>query len=236
MGAQVKDPLNSKRGHKLYQILRGMKKDDILKASVKFCKHGHNFLEHPQCFTDLVPKEKIGFLDIESSNLNADFGFIISYAIKDADSGEVIGRVLTPKEILSKAKDKYRIGEAADDIIKFDRIVTYYGARFDVPFLRTRAVKWGSDFPVWKVVSHTDAYFIVRNRFHLSRNRLETACRFFKIAAKTHPMEPDQWQDAMSGDKAALKYIWDHNVEDVHSLHELWNLINEFSQLTKTSM
>lgn len=235
MGAQIQDPLNRK-GHKLYQILRGMKKDEILKLSTAFCEHGHNFLEHPKCFKKLIPEEKVGFLDIESSNLNADFGFIISYAIKDYDSGKIIGRVLTPGEILSKTKDKKLMQECSDNIRKFDRVITYYGARFDIPFIRTRSVKWGVDFPLWKAVSHTDAYFIVRNRFHLSRNRLETACRFFKIEAKTHPMLPDQWQDALSGDKKALKYIWDHNCEDCDSLMELWEKINEFSQLTKTSM
>ena len=56
------------------------------------CIHRHNGFDHPNCYdTEKGIIEKIGFLDIETSNLNADFGYVLSYCIKKLD-GEIIKR------------------------------------------------------------------------------------------------------------------------------------------------
>ena len=49
----------------------------------------HNGLEHPRCYDkfkkgDLL-EEKVAFYDIETEDLNADYGIIFSYVIESAD-------------------------------------------------------------------------------------------------------------------------------------------------------
>lgn len=222
--------------HKLYRILQGMKKADILKAALKRCKHRHSFFEHPECFANLIPQERVGYLDIETSNLSADYGFIMSYAIKDSQTNKVIGRTLTSKEMLSKDRDKQLVAELNEDIRKYDRIITYYGFKFDVPFIRSRSIKWNLSFPLFKEVVHTDCYMIIKHRMKLGSNRLERACKFLGIAAKTHPMESDVWSDATIGDKKALKYLWEHNVEDVDATKMLYERVCMYSGQTNTSI
>ena len=220
---------------RLYNVLRSLTKDEILKLSLKRCTHGHTFIEHPKCFERDTKIERIGFLDIEASNLKADFGYVISYCIKELD-GPIDERLITEKELRSKTKDKDLIEQLISDMRKYTRIITYYGSGFDIPFIRTRATMWELEFPLHREMYHTDAYFIIRNRFNLHRKKMETACSFFNIPCKQHPIVPGLWQDAMTGQKEALQYILEHNREDVISLELLFKRIENYTGINKTSI
>ena len=129
--------------------------------------HGHSFLEHPKCFEkshrisgeNRIPRHR-------KLNLNASFGYIISYCIKE-EGGKILSRAITKSEVQSKTRDKEVVKSLIEDMKKFTRVVTYYGARFDIPFIRTRAVKWGLEFPLYKQVLHTDVYYMMKHRFKL---------------------------------------------------------------------
>jgi len=232
---------------RLVKLLSRLNKKDIIKLAKMKCKCGHSYLEHISCaFKDkviletedgkvIVMEEKMGFLDIESSNLQADFGVVFSYCIKELD-GELIANVVKPHEIRKGIYDKRLMKDFCRDVRKFDRIITFYGSRFDLPFLRTRAVYYNLDFPIYKEILHQDVYHIIKNRFLIHKNRLETACRFFNIPCKSHPLKPDIWFEAMGGKKKALDYILEHNKEDVISLEALWKKVNFYSQYSKRSI
>ena len=208
-----------------------LKKDELLWLLQHKCKHGHNYLEHPACFVKERPPdcpftEKIGFLDIEASNIKANFGIILSYCIKE-ENGKIFSGVLTRHDIMSQNYDKKLIEKCIKDLRRFDRIVVYYGGdnRFDIPELRTRAVMWGLDFPFYKEIKVLDLYSYIKRKFNFHCNRLEIACEFFGIKAKKHPIKYDVWIRAMSGDKKALNYILTHNKEDVISLEKLYHKV-----------
>jgi uncharacterized protein YprB with RNaseH-like and TPR domain len=233
----------------VYRLIAKLSKRDTIKLSRMTCKkHYHSYLVHPQCaFNDgilittnngktIQLKEKIGFVDIETAGLQADFHYIFSYCIKELD-GKVYKRLLTPKEVRNrKIRDKLLMKQFCKDVEQFTRVVTYYGSGFDLPFLRTRAIFWGLDFPIYKSIYTTDVYYIIKHKFRLHRNRMETACRTFGIPCKTHPINPEIWQDAMTGDKKALQYILEHNVEDVISLELLWKKVNQYALENKRSI
>lgn len=206
------------------------------------CKHGHSYLEHYNCFLEEKPEEcpfqeRIGFLDIESSDLNANFGYVFSYCIKELD-GPIIKRVLSPKEIRSYVFDKKLMQDLCNDIKKFHRVVVYYGGdrRFDLPFLRTRALKYGLDFPLYKDIMLTDVYTWVKAKLRLNRNRMFEACRMFGIESKGHWLNPYVWERAKAGHKESLQYILTHNIEDVESLEELYKLLAPYCRKGKTSI
>jgi len=206
--------------------------------------HGHRYLEHPQCIFKEQPSinderlvERIGFLDIEAGGLVATFNYIFSYCIKEFE-GNIIERVVTPKEIRSYDFDKKLMQQFCMDIQKFDRLIVYWGKsyRFDIPFLRTRAVKWGLDFPKYQEKYVTDVFDTVKSKLRLHRNRLETACEFLDIPCKQHRLNPNIWQKALAGDKVSLDWILEHNREDVISLEELWKRLNQFSRHSRISI
>jgi len=212
-----------------------LRKDEIIKRAKWKCPlkghSGHSGLEHPNCYellNKLDLEEKIGFLDIEASNLNADFGIVFSYCIKK-QGGKILGRSVTEKEMRSGVYDKELLKECNDDLRKFDRIIGYYSTKFDIPYLRTRSIFYKLDFPIYKEIKHTDVYYIARSKLNLHRRRLQTCCEFFGIPCKGHPLRAEIWFKAMSGDKKALSFIFSHNKEDVVSLEKLYQRIVDYA-------
>jgi uncharacterized protein YprB with RNaseH-like and TPR domain len=194
------------------------------------CSHGHTYLAHYSCYAKEVehPTEKTGFLDIETSNLAADFGIILSYCIKEK-GGKILHGLITPSELRSKIHDKNLVRKCIQDMEGFTRLVTYYGTRFDIPFIRSRALYHRLSFPTHKSIGHTDVYFWVKFKTRLHGNRLQFACDFFDIPAKEHKLHGGMWTSSLTGDKKSLDYILMHNKEDVESLETLYDLLKPYA-------
>jgi uncharacterized protein YprB with RNaseH-like and TPR domain len=217
-------------------------KGEILWLYSHRCKHKHRFTEHPLCFLEeykdrLSQLERVGFLDIEATNLQGDFGYCLCYSIKELGGG-IRHRSVTPEEIRSYKFDKGVMKQFLSDIQDFDRLIGYYSKdyRFDVPFLRTRALRWDLDFPGWKEYLFTDVYDMVKAKLRLHRNRLETACLLLGIPAKQHRLDPEIWQKAQAGCSDSLNWIQKHCDEDVLSLEAVYNRLNKFTGSKKASI
>ena len=160
---------------------------------------------------------------------------MLSYCIK-RHGAEVVKRAVTPSDILGHKYDRRLCQNFLDDIGEFDRLVTYYGSRFDIPFIRTRCLTWGLGFPPMGSIFHTDLYYAVRHKLRLSGNRLQSACTQFGIPSKETPLTPAIWRDAGTGCKKALALVLAHNVEDVESTEQLWDLLQGQVKANKTSL
>lgn len=219
-----------------------MTADEVRKRMRFRCKHKHDGLHHPQCFKDKNGKvERVGFADIEASNLNATFGIVYTYCIKTLD-GPLLKRAISLQDLHRGVFDKNLIKQFIEDAKQFDRLIFHYGndRRFDLPFLRTRAVYHDLDFPAYGSLYVSDTYPILRNKFRSHSNRLETVCDFFGIPAKEHKLKPEIWLEMITGNKKrmqrALQYILLHNVEDVLSTEKLWKRIAPYTKIGRTSV
>lgn len=207
-----------------------LKKADIVWLGGHSCKHGHSYLEHYECYLKEHPEEgiRIGYLDIETTNLDANWGVCVCYCIKVHDKDKIYSRVITPKELRGKHLDKELCQQFLKDIQNFDKIVTYYGTRFDVPYIRTRCLINRLDFPEYGQLFHKDIYYIIRNKFKLNRSRQELACRMLLGETEKTHFGLDYWIRAAAGDKKALDYILDHCKRDVRDLNKLTNRVVNF--------
>jgi len=212
------------------------------------CIHRHTIEEHPNCFRRGLIRGKqkdwqwwraddirIGFLDIETTSFDANGGFMLSWCIKYNDRDDVIGSLITKEEIFNEKYDKRIVYDLTEELKNLDAISTYYGTRFDIPFMRARALHWGYYFPPYGSVYHMDCYYRTRALLKLHRNSLGAATRFFGIDGKTHPFI-DEWMDARYGKKEALDFVWEHNVEDVKILEKLFWKLEPYSKWTKKSI
>ena len=223
--------------------LNRLKKSDILWMFNHRCKkHGMPYTEHPKCFFDEHPSdapfvEKIGFLDIETSDLKANIGHMYSWCIKELD-GEILGGLITKSEIERGVYDKRILKECINAMRQFDRIIVFFGGdmRFDVPFLRTRSVYYDLDFPIYKEIQLLDLWLIIKRRFKLSRSSLQAACSFFGIPSKQHQMEYETWMRARTGHKPSLELIYEHNKEDVVSTESLYKRVIAYSNIPRSSV
>ena len=220
--------------------LARMKKDEIVwMANHKCKKHSVSYIQHPNCFILENPdKQNVGIIDIETTQLKANWGIVLCVSILDLNSEKNFVRIITRKELFSEGLDKALLRETIAEMRKYDRLIGYYASnmRFDIPFLRSRAVYHDLDFPGFGEIVMEDLYPSIRYKFRLSNNRLETACRFLLHGTtKTHWME-SQWLRAIQGNQKALDYIKAHCIEDTKETRRLYGKVFPFSRRNNASL
>ena len=245
-----------KRAEKVRLPVHHLKKAEFVWLGSHKCRHGHNYLEHWSCFLQERPTvpdgkqfsilnsissggERVGFLDIETSNLDANWGMILTYCIKDSRSKKILYGQITKADIKRFSDDKTDkriVKQLVNDLKLFDRIVTHYGRRFDIPFIRTRALICGIPFPHFGSISNDDVWAIARRKLKLNSNRQQTVhTTLFGRSHKTH-LNMKYWTAAARGNKTALNYVLKHNKIDVIELEESWNVLKNFVSKTNCSI
>jgi len=219
--------------------LARLSKADIVKMAKWKCPlngHSkHNGLEHPKCFNKLAHiNERIGILDVECSGLVADFGILLTWCIKEYGKSDIYNDLINEKDLRGDL-DKRITKSLALEIQNYDTIITYYGTKFDLSFIRSRCLYHNLDFSPYGSIKHIDVYYMVKSKLRLSRNRLETACRLLGIKGKTH-LDGRYWVKALTGDKKAINYILTHNKADVIILEKLYDRIKDYTKGTNRSI
>ena len=216
--------------------LSKLKKTEIVWLNAHKCRHGHTYLEHYKCYLEENPNRgQIGFFDIEVTNLDADFGFMLSYAIKEHNSDNLIVNQITKKEIQSFKFDKRLVSDCIRDLKKFDRIVTYYGTGFDIPYVRAKALHYNQDFPLYGELLHDDLYYIIKSKFIISRRSLKNACEYLLNDTNKTFIDKEKCMKASVGDEKSLAYIVEHNIYDVIDTEALYNKIIGFKMRSDRS-
>lgn len=212
-----------------------LRKDDIVRIGRWRCKHSHTGLEHYSCWLKENPdQERVGFIDIEASNLKGDFGIVICYSILDLNSDTQIARVVTKEELFdySHDPDYHLMRDCVKDMMMYDRLIGYYSGdyKFDIPFLRTRAVSQSIEFPGVGSIFFEDVYTTIKKKFCLSSNRLATAVRTLTGDTQKTNWFQKYWVRGIQGDPSALAYIVDHCEKDVQDLKKLYLKVYPFVQ------
>lgn len=99
-----------------------------------------------------------------------------------------------------------------------DYHVTWYGSRFDLPVVNGRLVQ--HDLPPLQPKPHIDLWKVAREKLGHRRqgHRLQAWQDRLGLRDDKTPVKPSVWIKARHGDKAALKYIYDHCNQDVKVL------------------
>jgi uncharacterized protein YprB with RNaseH-like and TPR domain len=211
-----------------------MKKKELVEYMSGRCKHNHLYSEHPNCFLEEKGKElRIGIIDIETSNLNATFGIILTYAIKVYGEDDILFSQIEEKHLRDGTFDKALCKQLVQDMLKFDLLIGYYNTKYDIPYIRSRCLANNIDFPIFKTIDHKDLYYMVKRLLKLHRNSLEVATSFLGIKGKNHVMGKE-WNQAVmcNGEKfeKAIAYILDHNIKDVCITEKLYRKLKDFDR------
>ncbi len=205
-------------------------------------KHSHDGIIHHCCYDrEKHIIERIGFLDIETTDLTAPWGFVICYVLGDKKDN-LTKRTITLQDLYNAEFDKNLVSQFCKDIKSYDRIIGHYlgDRKFDIPMLRSRAELWHLPFPQYKFHSITDTHTILKNKFRLKSNSLRSGCEFFGIKAKQHNIKTKYWNYPMTGNpklmQEACDYILLHCEEDVISTIQLYKRISPYIKLTQTSI
>jgi uncharacterized protein YprB with RNaseH-like and TPR domain len=211
------------------------------------CIHRHSIYTHPACFAKGLIKQtlhdkpwyeeaelRIGYFDIETDGLKADFSTMLTWAIKERE-GAVTTNSITKKELFNGVIDRRLVQDLVNELSKYNVIITYYGTLFDIPYSRAKALHYGLRFPEYLDLFHWDIYFAVRSLLGISRKSLDNACDYLGIEGKT-PIDKQVWRDAKYGDPRALAKVVEHNIGDVIILEQLHDKLAVYKTWTRRSI
>ena len=167
---------------------------------------------------------KILMLDIEASNLAADFGFLlcIGYKWHGEKKTHVISIADAPTFKKDHTDDKWILQEFRKVVEQADMCVFHYGSRFDYPFLQARCLF--HHLPPLPQIPAIDTWRIARYELRLSSNRLASLTNLLDIEEKT-PLKGRVWVRAQAGHLKDIKYIVEHCVRDVEVLEKVYDRI-----------
>jgi uncharacterized protein YprB with RNaseH-like and TPR domain len=164
-------------------------------------------------------------LDIEASNLSADFGIILTFGSKVVGKGRPsVLNILDYRDVsgdLIRA-EKRMLVDICKVMLSADVWLTHYGTWYDLVFINSRLLYHG--MPVLPPsYPHIDTWKISRNRLKLRNNRLATIQQFLNLPSEKNAIQPEQWIRALGGHKSSMDYIVEHNRRDVLVLEEAYN-------------
>lgn len=171
--------------------------------------------------------------DLETTNLSADFGIILCGVIKPANGSPIVirgDRFDTWQK--NRSNDRKTVKAIVSALEPFDIWIAHNGAKFDVPFLRTRLLRWGLDIlPSKKLI---DPVQLARNKLRMSFNSLSQVANHLGCNSKTE-VKPQMWLRAsMDGSSNAMSYIVEHCVEDVITLEYVIGKLKGYSTTFNT--
>lgn len=209
----------------LYERMHAINPDRSLEAVFRMIRE-YKSKGYEKGKTKVQKSLRVGYLDIEATALNASFGFMLSWYIKAAGKNEYDFSVITKKEISEYEFDKRVVRELLEAMKKYDIIYAHYGGdrRFDIPFIRTRAIVhgYGDMLPENAEKFIMDTWVTARNKLKFHSNRLGSIADVLGIEnVKKTPLSVNQWILASAGEPKALEYIAIHNKRDVQVLERV---------------
>lgn len=165
---------------------------------------------------------KAAILDIESTGLKADWGFMICACLKEVKADSLNGKIHTFRSDNYKSQwtDEKLTKDLVEKMNEFDLIIHWYGSMFDIPFINSRALRHGLTPPARNF--RRDLCFVSRGSLALTSNGLANVSRFMLGKTGKTRTDYDMWLGAMRGQKKATDYIVDHCEKDVIETEKLY--------------
>ena len=170
----------------------------------------------------------IGFLDIETTGLGADFGHILGACIKPSTSSKIITFRIDDYKGYKKnlCNDKPLVLDIVKEMSKYDVLVHYNGDMFDLPFIDTRLAVHGEKRS--PLVHSVDMLPIVKRKLRLHSNRLDAVATALELTNQKTKLQPMVWARASHGSKPDLDYIMEHCEADVLVLEEVFRRLKSY--------
>jgi len=177
---------------------------------------------------------KVLLWDIESSDFAADYGFVFCIGWKWLGEKKVnIIRIRETDEFKKDVTDDRGVIEMFRQVLEqADYQVTWYGERFDFPFVNTRAL-CNNQLPL-PMVPHADGWRTARKKLKFQNNRLDGVSRAIPVLPgkkrelKTY-IEGRHWVRAKAGYIDALAYVETHCIADIKVLENVYLTLRPFA-------
>lgn len=172
-------------------------------------------------------KPRIILFDIEATNLNANIGHILCVGWKVYGDKKINVIKIDDYTLFDEdCTDDYAVVKETGEVLsEGDAFVTWYGTRFDVPYINSRLIYHGLPLlPHMTAANHIDGWRTARYKMKLNSNRLATVSAFFGAEEKT-PINWRTWARAAAGHRPSLGYVYRHCRQDINVLEQVYEKI-----------
>lgn len=183
---------------------------------------------------------KVRFFDTESTDLQGNFGRLLSYSRVDLPVPDCKGgakcdcrkecvtfrRDVAPWRGRKVTDDRKLVLAIREDLEDADMIVGWNSILHDIPLINARLAAYG-ERPV-KVgerygTAHLDLmWYASGSSMKIGGRRLENVAKFFASPHQKTPLLPGVWADASAGDKDSMDFIIEHNEYDALVTRDVW--------------
>jgi uncharacterized protein YprB with RNaseH-like and TPR domain len=171
-------------------------------------------------------------VDLETSDLEADRGVILCCSYESSTEPGVV-RTLRQDRLNpnwgkgDRGNDKELVKAVCKLVREHDIVVAHNGTRFDLPMLRTRALRW--HLQPLREVKTIDPCSIAWRKFKLRSNRLGSIADYLGIKDTKTPLDMSIWADAtLRGNKKAMNLIVKHCEADIRVLSAVLKFVKPF--------
>ena len=164
--------------------------------------------------------------DIEATNLRANFGFMLCVGWKVVGEKKIhIESIMDfPRYFKKDPTDDEQLAKVAHTVLSnADEWVTWYGKKFDVPYVNSRLLYHKHDL-LPPGIKHIDGWWVSKYKLLLHSNRMAAVAQFLGKSVKTHFGGPT-WIKAAAGNRKAIKYVEDHCYKDIIELENVYKRI-----------
>jgi uncharacterized protein YprB with RNaseH-like and TPR domain len=168
--------------------------------------------------------------DIETTSLDANRGHILCAAAKRVGQSKVYTWRLDENPLWGERLENpdaweydLPIAEGLRDMLESAKaVVAYYGGymKFDVPFVNTRLMRWGAA-PL-RQMTVVDPYQMAKSKLKLARTNLDSVSTLLGCKHKKTHVPWEEWHRAKFGDSKALDKLLKYNINDVHTLEDVY--------------
>lgn len=141
-----------------------------------------------------------------SWHIDASMRYVTHISYKIDDKKVVDLSLLDYKgSLVGDANEKRLLEDFSAVYNQCDESVAHYGSKFDIKFLNSRIAKAG--LPPLKPIKLRDTWRLLKDKFALVNNRLDTAIKFFKCPYGKPSLEWNVWRKVSLGDVKAHKLL-----------------------------
>ena len=130
---------------------------------------------------------------------------------------------------LKKQCDKALLKKFIKELDKADEIIAHNGDRFDIKWIRTRAVKHGLEMK--HTYNSIDTLKWAKKYLNLPSNKLAEICKYFELTHKLDAGGIGTWTDIVfNKSKEALERMVHYCDGDITSLEDVFNLLLPYTK------
>lgn len=173
------------------------------------------------------PRSNVLIFDIETSNLDANRGYVMCATAKWLNEKHIYTWNLHDTEGFGETpesfhNDKPIVDELGDMLESAQVVVAYYGGykKFDVPYVNTR--RMGHQLPPLRRLNVVDPYMAAKSQLKLARTNMDSVATLLGLDVQKYHLPWADWWHAQFGDRKAMKKLLEYCENDVLVLEGIY--------------